>query len=220
MKVTRLKERECMYEHWSPRWMSFITVDEGGRHGRTLEDPIGDEVKDSTKNNERDDELAEAMNVCRLARAKHECGDFFSVGAPSGVALFELECYKSFASLPGVFFVEFEASRPGATTSTRYRVLTNAQWLMKLSRFDAGRPRRAVAGWGADANELRFNLLSAAVCSCWASTFSDYVTKPDCCCPFCADGHRDGGHCSGPAEKDFCEEFKRCSDQPAPRGRL
>ena len=93
---------------------------------------MGDEVLDFSRGAERDDEFAEASNVCRLARAKHECGDFFSVGAPSGVALFELDCYKSLSALPGVFSVEFETSRSGAKTTGRYRLLTNAQWLVKL----------------------------------------------------------------------------------------
>ena len=63
MKVMRLKERECLYEHWSPRWQTFVPADVGGRHGRTLEDPVGEEVEDPGRNDERDNELAEAMNT-------------------------------------------------------------------------------------------------------------------------------------------------------------
>ena len=72
-KMTRLKERECMYEHWGPRWRTFVTKSDGGKHGRSHEDPVGDDTGDVLRDTERGDELADALSVCRLARAKHEC---------------------------------------------------------------------------------------------------------------------------------------------------
>ena len=98
-----------------------------------MEDPVGDDTTNNVLNEERSDELSEAMNVCRLARAKHECGDFFSVGAPTGVAIFELECYKGLSALPGVFVVEFEAGGHRPEIGDRYSLLTNAQWMVLMS---------------------------------------------------------------------------------------
>ena len=142
-KRKRIKSRECMYEHWEPSCHTFLPEEDGGRFGRTHEDPTGKDFRGEISAEDltrRAEETAEAENICRLARAKHECGDYFSVGGPCGLCIFSLPCFEELGGLPGVFAVDFDSPGSGLkskkTLQGRYCVLTNASWLLSLGRFD------------------------------------------------------------------------------------
>ena len=103
-KKNRVKERECMHEHFSPPCSTFVTT-AAQFLLRSTEFPEGDpdKVKNaiSKQANLLDEHTAVAKNVCALARMKHEIGDFFSVEQPETSVMFYMKCYQELAGLPG-----------------------------------------------------------------------------------------------------------------------
>ena len=138
-----------------------------------------------------DSELA--VKTCALAKMNHLLGDAFAVEHPAESPLWEMDCFRELASLPGVFFVTFDNCEYGKDYRHRQSLLTNAPWLAALSR-DCEKDtdpnhveHRTIEGsltkeTGAFAEQL---------CERWIDRLCDFMNNNQGdCCPFCAD--RDG----------------------------
>ena len=175
-----------MHHHWSPPCETFCCAAVGTRC-RTIEDPEGHPPPGTVYATKVEEHTQIAKHTCRLARTAHEVGDFFSVEQPDKSTMFYLDCYKELAGLPGVFKVTFDNCEYGEEYKHRQVILTNAPWLVKLSRDCAQDHRHALLGFGGDLPTKAAASFSTEMCRVWAKAFADYVDTPECYCPFCAD---------------------------------
>ena len=80
---------------------------------------------------------------------KHEVGDYFSLEQPYGSVMLYLEEYQDLLGLPGVYLVIIDNCMFGEQYRHRQAILTNAPWLVKLSRDCAKDHRHLDLGFGA-----------------------------------------------------------------------
>ena len=184
----RAKSRECYFNEYSPPCRTFTKALRGAMF-RSKALPYGPGEPHAKV--DMDSELA--VKTCALAKMNHLLGDAFAVEHPAESPLWEMDCFRELASLPGVFFVTFDNCEYGKDYRHRQSLLTNAPWLAALSR-DCEKDtdpnhveHRTIEGsltkeTGAFAEQL---------CERWIDRLRDFMNnKQGDCCPFCAD--RDG----------------------------
>ena len=110
-----------------------------------------------------DSELA--TKTCALAKMNHLLGDAFSIEHPAPSPLWEMDCYKELASLPGVFFVVFDNCEYEQDYKHRQDLLTNCPWLAALSRDCETDTDPAQVIEGPLTHQV--GALPAPLCACW-----------------------------------------------------
>ena len=110
------------------------TLAAGRYYNRSQDDPVGPDTGDPAKDAKREEHLRIAVNVRGLARLTHLMGDYFTIETPRGSMMTHLECYKELLALAGVFIVQLDSCRFGADYRKGLLLITNAPWLVQLSR--------------------------------------------------------------------------------------
>ena len=107
-KKKRIKERDCMAEHFSPPCSTFVTRAQQNPC-RSVEQPedVPALLAKATPQQQEQVEIHTkvAKASCAAARMKYEVGDYFSVEQPLGSIMLHMNCVKELEGLPRVFRV-------------------------------------------------------------------------------------------------------------------
>ena len=193
-----IKARQVLYEHWAPPCETF-TQALAQYKMRFAGRPYGEgwTPEENPRAEKLDRHTQIAINVCGEARTKHEVGDFFSIEHIWPTEMVNLSCYEELIGLPGVFIVIFDNCRYKKEYRHRQCLITNAPWLMWLSKDCPGVPEHrheGQIGFGAKFRTAEIAAYPEALVRAWAKIFADFVRglQAQTLCPWCAHLHGGG----------------------------
>ena len=190
-----IKARLVLYEHWAPPCETF-TQALAQYKMRFAGRPYGEgwTPEENPRAEKLDKHTQIAINVCGEARTKHEVGDYFSVEHIWPTEMVHMTCYEELIGLPGVFIVIFDNCRYQKQYRHRQCLITNAPWLMWLSKDCPGVPEHrheGQIGFGAKFRTADIAAYPEALVRAWAKIFSNFIRgiQAQTLCPWCAHLH-------------------------------
>ena len=187
-----IKARTVLYEHFAPPCQTFSSALAQYRK-RFKGRPYGEGQYDE----KLDEHTKICIYTCGLARAKHEVGDFFSIEHIWPTEMVNLSCYEELIGLPGVYVLTFDNCRYEEVYRHRQCLITNAPWLMWLSRDCPGGPEHYHGdqiGFGKANSTKDVSAYAHELVETWARLFVKFLRghEQSQLCPWCAHAHGGG----------------------------
>ena len=179
--MKEIKAREVLYEHWAPPCQTFSPALAQHR-ARYKQDLYGSDCPSEAREQLVDEHTRLCQYVCKLCRAKHEVGDFFSAEHIYPSLMLDFKCWKELVGLPSVFIVVFDNCQYGEEYRHRQCLITNAPWLLPISSDCPGQPIHSHAnqiGFGKMFSTKDVSAYCEGVVKKWANLFGQFLRGKD-----------------------------------------